>query len=101
MREARRRRQGKTFLLRAMCEATGGFCFAADGEPLHQIGAALGVYLKLPSALRFDSWHEVCYRGLRLPLALSATARLPVVTLARRHGMRNSAMNASPPPGPG
>ena len=58
-----RRRQGKTFLLRALCEVTGGFYFAADeatdGESLHQIGAALGAYLKLPSALRFGSWHEV------------------------------------------
>jgi hypothetical protein len=58
-----RRRQGKTFLLRALCEATGGFYFAADeatdGESLHQIGAALGVHLGLTSALRFDSWHEV------------------------------------------
>jgi uncharacterized protein len=58
-----RRRQGKTFLLRALCEATGGFYFAADeatdGESLHQIGAGLGAHLKLPSALRFGSWHEV------------------------------------------
>jgi hypothetical protein len=57
-----RRRQGKTFLLRALCEATGGFYFAADeatdGESLHQIGAALGTHLKLPSALRLESWHE-------------------------------------------
>lgn len=57
-----RRRQGKTFLLRALCEATGGFYFAADeatdGESLHQIGAALGAYLGLTSALRFDSWRE-------------------------------------------
>jgi hypothetical protein len=34
-----RRRQGKTFLLRALCEAAGGFYFAADeatdGESLH------------------------------------------------------------------
>jgi AAA+ ATPase superfamily predicted ATPase len=58
-----RRRQGKTFLLRALCEATGGFYFAADeatdGESLHQIGAALGAHLGLTSALRFDSWREV------------------------------------------
>ena len=43
-----RRRQGKTFLLRALCEATGGFYFAADeatdGESLHQLGMALGAY---------------------------------------------------------
>ena len=58
-----RRRQGKTFLLRALCEATGGFYFAADeatdGDSLHQIGAALGEHLGLTSGLRFESWHEV------------------------------------------
>jgi len=58
-----RRRQGKTFLLRALCEAAGGFYFAADeatdSDSLHQIGAALGEYLGLTSGLRFDSWHEV------------------------------------------
>src|ERR1700722_13293499 len=58
-----RRRQGKTFLLRALCEATEGFYFAADeatdGDSLHQIGAALGTHLGLTSGLRFDSWHEV------------------------------------------
>jgi hypothetical protein len=58
-----RRRQGKTFLLRALCETTGGFYFAADeatdGESLHQMGAALGAHLGLPSPLHFESWHEV------------------------------------------
>jgi uncharacterized protein len=58
-----RRRQGKTFLLRALCEASGGFYFAADeatdGDSLHQIGAALGEHLGLTSGLRFDSWHDV------------------------------------------
>jgi hypothetical protein len=50
-----RRRQGKTFLLRALCEATGGFYFAADeatdGDSLHQIrGGARGAsraYIRL------------------------------------------------------
>ena len=58
-----RRRQGKTFLLRALCEATGGFYFAADeatdSDSLHQVGAALGEHLGLTSGLRFDSWPEV------------------------------------------
>jgi uncharacterized protein len=58
-----RRRQGKTFLLRALCEAMGGFYFAADeatdGDSLHQIGVALGQHLGLTSGLRFDNWHEV------------------------------------------
>src|ERR1700728_4467487 len=57
-----RRRQGKTFLLRALCEATGGFYFAAgeatDGESLHQLGTALCAYLRLPSALRLHDWHD-------------------------------------------
>jgi uncharacterized protein len=57
-----RRRQGKTFLLRALCEASGGFYFAADeatdSDSLHQIGDALGAHLGLTSGLRFDDWHE-------------------------------------------
>jgi AAA+ ATPase superfamily predicted ATPase len=57
-----RRRQGKTFLLRALCQAAGGFYFAADeatdGESLHGLGAAVGAYLNLPSGLRFGDWHE-------------------------------------------
>jgi AAA+ ATPase superfamily predicted ATPase len=57
-----RRRQGKTFLLRALSQATGGFYFAADeatdGDSLHQLGAAVGAYLNLPSGLRFGDWHE-------------------------------------------
>ena len=44
-----RRRQGKTFLLRALCQATGGFYFAADeatdGESLRRVGAVLGEHL--------------------------------------------------------
>ena len=58
-----RRRQGKTFLLRALTEATGGFYYAADeatdSDSLHQIGAALGAHLGLTSGLRFNGWHEV------------------------------------------
>ncbi len=58
-----RRRQGKTFLLRALCQATGGFYFAADeaadGESLRRIGAALSTHLRTPAPLRFADWHEV------------------------------------------
>jgi len=57
-----RRRQGKTFLLRALCEAIGGFYFAADeatdAESLSRLGTALGGHLGMPSAFRLDSWHE-------------------------------------------
>nr|WP_323746012.1 hypothetical protein [Catenulispora pinisilvae] len=58
-----RRRQGKTFLLRALCQATGGFYFAADqaadGESLRRIGAALGEHLGAPASLEFTDWHQV------------------------------------------
>jgi AAA+ ATPase superfamily predicted ATPase len=74
-----RRRQGKTFLLRALCAATGGFYFAADqatdAESLHQLGAALGTYLRLPSALRLDSWHQ----AVDALLGLATERPLPVV----------------------
>jgi uncharacterized protein len=74
-----RRRQGKTFLLRALCEATGGFYFAAEeatgGESLFQLGAAIGTYLGLPSALRFGSWQE----AVDALLSLGTKQPLPVV----------------------
>src|ERR1700749_4437222 len=57
-----RRRQGKTFLLRALCEVTGGFYFAADeatdSESLQQLGAAIGSYLNLPSPLHLGGWQQ-------------------------------------------
>src|SRR6185312_3376705 len=58
-----RRRQGKTFLLRALCQATGGFYFAADeatdGESLRRIGAVLAEHLRGPAPFVFADWHEV------------------------------------------
>ncbi|WP_349263761.1 ATP-binding protein [Actinocrinis sp.] len=58
-----RRRQGKTFLLRALCRATGGFYFAADeatdGESLRQVGTLLAEYLRSPAPLAFDDWRAV------------------------------------------
>ncbi len=58
-----RRRQGKTFLLRALCQATGGFYFAADeaadGESLRRVGTALSTHLGTPAPLRFADWREV------------------------------------------
>jgi hypothetical protein len=58
-----RRRQGKTFLLRALCQAMGGFYFAAeeaaDGESLRRVGSALGAHLRTPAPLEFRDWREV------------------------------------------
>jgi uncharacterized protein len=74
-----RRRQGKTFLLRALCQATGGFYFAADeaadGESLRHIGEALAEHLGVPAALSFQSWHAV----LDALLALGRERAVPVV----------------------
>ncbi len=74
-----RRRQGKTFLLRALCRATGGFYFAAeeatDGESLRQIGAAIGDHLGSPAPLSFADWRQV----VDALLALGRERPVPVV----------------------
>jgi len=74
-----RRRQGKTFLLRAVCQAMGGFYFSADeatdGESLRRLGAAVGAHLGLSSALHFGDWHAAIDALLRL----GAERSLPVV----------------------
>lgn len=74
-----RRRQGKTFLLRALCQAMGGFYFAADeatdGESLRRIGVVLGEYLNAPAGLAFNEWHQV----IDALLALGNERSVPVV----------------------
>jgi len=74
-----RRRQGKTFLLQALCEAAGGFYFAADqaadGESLHRIGRALATHLGLSARLDFQDWHE----AIDALIALGDDHPLPVV----------------------
>lgn len=75
-----RRRQGKTFLLEAACEATGGFYFAATeaiprAEALRQLGDAVSAHTGAPGAIRFNDW-EQAVDGL---LALSAERSIPVV----------------------
>lgn len=65
-----RRRQGKTFLLDALCKASDGFFFEAteamDAESLRQIGALLGDYTGAPFPPRPADWHEVLDAVLRL-----------------------------------
>jgi AAA+ ATPase superfamily predicted ATPase len=74
-----RRRQGKTYLLRALCQAAGGFYFAADqatdGESLRLVGAALGEHLGSPAPLSFPDWHAV----IDALLALGRDRAVPVV----------------------
>lgn len=57
-----RRRQGKTFLLDALCRATGGFYFSAteatEAESLRQLGAAMARHSDQPVPYRFAHWKE-------------------------------------------
>ncbi|HET9171127.1 MAG TPA: hypothetical protein VFN97_16940, partial [Actinospica sp.] len=65
-----RRRQGKTFLLDALCKESGGFFFeateAADPESLMRIGAELGQFTAAAFPPRPADWHEVIDGLLRL-----------------------------------
>lgn len=74
-----RRRQGKTFLLRALCQATGGFYFAADEatdrESLSRLGIALADHQDAPAPYSFDSWHP----AVDALLTLGGGRRVPVV----------------------
>lgn len=74
-----RRRQGKTFLLRALCQQTGGFYFAAeeaaDGESLRRLGVALAGHLDVPGPLTFPTWHS----AVDALLALGRDRPTPVV----------------------
>lgn len=58
-----RRRQGKTFLLDAVCKADGGFFFeateATDTESLRRIGAQLGAFAGSAMPPRPADWREV------------------------------------------
>jgi len=74
-----RRRQGKTFLLDAVCRAAGGFYFAAtestEAESLHQFGTVLARHLGEPAPRRFAYWDE----AIDVLMTLAKTGPLPVV----------------------
>lgn len=75
-----RRRQGKTFLLEAACEATGGFYHAATEavpreEALRQLAASVASYLGTTGDLSFTSWEQ----AIDALLALGEQRSLPVV----------------------
>ncbi|HEY0616324.1 MAG TPA: ATP-binding protein [Kribbella sp.] len=57
-----RRRQGKTYLVEALAERTGGLYFGAteatETESLTLFAAAVGEHLRVPSPPRFDSWDD-------------------------------------------
>lgn len=74
-----RRRQGKTYLLRALCQAVGGFYFAADegadAESLRRLGEAVAAHTGAVAPLSFAGWHE----AVDALLALGKATPLPVV----------------------
>lgn len=74
-----RRRQGKTFLLDALCRATGGFYFAAteatEVESLRQFGQALARHTGQRVPYRFEHWEEAVEALMDLP----SGGPLPVV----------------------
>ena len=76
-----RRRQGKTFLLDAVCRATGGFYFAGTeataAESLRQFGVALGRFTDQPVPYRFHRWDEAV--DALMAVGAGRAAPVPVV----------------------
>lgn len=75
-----RRRQGKTFLLSAACEAVGGFYYAATEmvprfEALRQLGAEVSAFLNSPGEIHFSGWPE----AIDALLKLGEDRNIPVV----------------------
>ncbi|MEU5874793.1 ATP-binding protein [Glycomyces sp. NPDC047369] len=74
-----RRRQGKTFLLEALCEAAGGFYFSAEqaseAESLRYLASAVGAFTGSPLPVAFADWRKAI-DGL---LSLAVDREIPVV----------------------
>jgi uncharacterized protein len=74
-----RRRQGKTYLLRALCHAAGGLYFSAeqasDAESLRHLGSVLADHLRAPAPFAFGDWRG----AVDALLALGNDRPLPVV----------------------
>lgn len=65
-----RRRQGKSFLLQALCEATGGLYHGAveatTAESLRRFGQRLAEHTGAPGAIAVGSWEDALTAVLRL-----------------------------------
>ncbi|MGH4022280.1 MAG: AAA family ATPase [Pseudonocardiaceae bacterium] len=74
-----RRRQGKSYLLEALCSATGGFYFmateATEAESLRQLAEAVADHLNMPAAPSLRDWEQ----AVDLLLALGRDGPVPVV----------------------
>jgi AAA+ ATPase superfamily predicted ATPase len=74
-----RRRQGKTFLLEALCEAAGGLYIAAEqaseAESLRSFAAAVGAFVESPLPVAFTDWRQ----AIDALLAVGIDREVPVV----------------------
>jgi uncharacterized protein len=74
-----RRRQGKTYLLRALADAMGGFYFeavqATEVESLRMLGTALAEFTGAPAPYAFPTWDE----AIAALLALGDLGPTPVI----------------------
>src|ERR1700756_3670210 len=74
-----RRRQGKTYLLRSLAAATGGFFFeaaeATEAESLRMFGAALARQAAPPAVFSFSGWEA----ALTYFVTLAAQDPLPLI----------------------
>ena len=74
-----RRRQGKTYLLRSLAAATGGFFFeaaeATEAESLRMFGAALARQAGSPADFSFPGWEE----ALRYFVTLAGPDPVPLI----------------------
>lgn len=71
-----RRRQGKSFLSESLCEAAGGFYFAAtERESLRRLGEGVGTFLRSPHPITYPDW-ETAIDSL---LSLGSEGPTPVV----------------------
>ncbi|MGH3815819.1 MAG: ATP-binding protein [Pseudonocardiaceae bacterium] len=74
-----RRRQGKSYLLQALCSALDGFYFVAteatEAESLRQLAHALAEHLGMPAPPSFRDWEQ----AVDLLLGLARDTPIPVV----------------------
>lgn len=75
-----RRRQGKTYLLEALCEATKGFFYSATealprAEAFRQLGQAVADFRGRAGVVRYDDWSQ----AIDDLLAIGAETATPVV----------------------
>ena len=74
-----RRRQGKTYLLRMLAEAMGGFFYeaveATEAESLRMFGAALARHASSPAGFSFATWED----ALHYMVGLASERPIPLV----------------------